>query len=105
MLSSRKYSDMNDKKWKFAELDPLEKTPEQKEYSGMMVVLCTGLLLLFSGLIFAWKINAFNAKAFFETDVEPIFQNRGLSLYLYLAFFHIPWITGAWMTTAAVKYF
>lgn len=92
-------------KWNFALPDPDEPPVEKVERGGMIVVLSIGLILFIGGLIFAWKINAFDAKTFFASDVEPILQNRGLGLYIYLAYFHFPWIAGVWLIKTAVKYF
>ena len=81
---------------------------EQKERGGMIFVLIAGDILFTGGLFLAWKAGAFDMIL----DGIPLLKS-GSSYDDYwrwrqrnhLLFFHAPWVFGAWMIQAAVKYF
>ena len=92
---------MSKNKWKFAEPDPNEMPYDKIERGGMMAVLIIGLILSAGGLIFAWMIGAFDIKGFFG-------KNHGYSPRVeadILCLLHAPWVTGAWMSCAAINHF
>ena len=88
-------------KWSSIQCDPAEPPPEKIERGGMIVVLSAGLVLFIGGLLFVWKIGAFDMNGFFG-------KSAGSSPWAYrdiLYLLHAPWVAGAWMIKAAVKYF
>lgn len=78
---------------------------EQTERKAMIFLLILGVILLTGGLLFAWKIGAFDISYFYglkEGSFNYIHRgtySRGLLL------FHIPWIAGGWLIRNAVEYF
>ena len=79
-------------------------SPEKIERGGMVVVLCIGLILLIGGLLFEWKIGSFEDKSFFGYDIN-YFEARHKTERTISALLSLPWVAGAIMVFAAVRYF
>ena len=95
---------MSDNKWKFAEPDPQKTSPEKIERGGMIVVLCVGLILLVGGLLFEWMIGSFDDKAFFGYEIH-YHDRQHRTERVISALLSLPWVAGALISLAAIKYF
>lgn len=93
---------MSKNKWDFAKVDPAETSYDQKEHGGMIFLLILGLILCIGGLLFVWKIGAFDTAGFFGKN--PVGNNPSYQKDI-LFLLHLPWIAGVWMMQAAIKYF
>lgn len=93
---------MSKNKWDFATPQPDEPPPEKIERGGMMVVLIIGLVLFIGGIIFAWKIGAFDINSFFGKLPAHSRTRTEVDILLLI---HCPWLLGAWMIKSAIRYF
>lgn len=96
---------MSRNKWKFAEPDPGQPSPEKIERGGMLFVSGFGLLLLIGGLFFVWAIGAFDEEAFFGYNVHHASGDHHKTERTILGLLHLPWVAGALMLIASVRYF
>ena len=82
------------------DLAPDDPTYEHRERGGMIFVLVLGLLLLLGGLVFAWKLGAFQIDFGHELGI----RSARIATELQCAL-HLPWLCGAWLVLGAVKSF
>ena len=92
---------MDDEKWKWTEPSPNEPTAEEKERQGMRYLLIIGIILFAGGFFFAWKIGAFDINGFFGKLPAHSRTRTEVDILLLI---HCPWIAGAWMIKAAIRY-
>lgn len=95
---------MSGNKWKWAKDEPGKTSPEKIERGGMIVVLCVGLILLVGGLLFEWMIGSFDDKAFFGYEIH-YHDRQHRTERMISALLSLPWVAGALMSLAAIKYF
>lgn len=93
---------MSKDKWKFAPPAPNEPPPGKFGSGEMIVVLVIGLVLFIGGLIFAWKIGAFDIYGFSGKLPSHARTRTEVDILLLI---HCPWLIGAWMIKSAIKYF
>ena len=77
---------------------------EKTERGGMIFVLCIGLLLLIGGLLWEWKIGSFNDEQFFGYEIQRHNSNHQTERTIS-ALLSLPWLIGAIMVLASIKYF
>ncbi len=93
----------NNNKWDFCKEKPDNWVPTEKvKRTCMLWVFFIGLALTVGGLYLVWKIGAFDARAFLGRKEGGIIPQNEQEI---VNVFHLPWVAGALMIAAAVRYF
>lgn len=92
-------------KWKFTEPAPQSEPPEAKERKGMLFLLIAGIIIFAAGLYVSWKIGALDPEGFLGYNPYRRGYRSSQNETFILLMFNSPWLIGAAMTGAALKYF